>query len=115
MNTIPVSKVAKSSAVVVDADRIFEALASSRRREILGWLKDSVANFPPQEHGDLLHDGACGVFIVERLGVSQPTASRHLAILVEAGLLIATRRKNWVYYKRNEPVLAEFVKRCESL
>jgi DNA-binding transcriptional ArsR family regulator len=78
-------------------DRIFEALANSRRREILHWLQDPGAHFPPQEHGDLLTDGACAVFIVQKLGVSQPTASRHLGVLVDAELLIATRRKNWVY------------------
>jgi DNA-binding transcriptional ArsR family regulator len=112
-NTLPPTRTQAGVSLELESvavDRIFEALASSRRREILQWLKDPVANFPPQEHGDLLTDGACAVFIVQKLGVSQPTASRHLGVLVDADLLITTRRKNWVYYRRNEVVIAAFGK-----
>lgn len=83
-----------------------KALASARRLQILDWLKDPIANFPPQEHGDPIEHGACNQFIVDKLGVSQPAASRHLKVLTDAGLIIATRRKGWVYYRRNEEQLA---------
>ena len=88
-------------------ERTLKAVASERRLRILEWLKDPDDHFPHQEHGDPIEHGACNLFIVDKLGVSQPTASRHLRILVDAGLIIATRRKGWVYYRRNEPAIAE--------
>jgi len=78
------------------------ALASDRRIQILDWLKDPTANFPPQVDGDLVKDGVCGVLIAGKLGVSQPTVSEHLKILSQAGLLRAKRIKQWTFYKRDE-------------
>ena len=102
---------AMSSATVsqLDLEPALKALASERRLQILAWLKDPVANFPVQEHGDPIEHGACNLFIVEKLGVSQPAGSRHLKVLVDAGLVIATRRKGWTYYRRNESQIAEVV------
>jgi len=88
-----------------DLEVVLKALASARRLQILEWLKDPAAHFPPQEHGDPTEDGACNLFIVDKLGVSQPAGSRHLKVLVDAGLVIPTRRKGWTYYRRNEPAL----------
>ena len=78
------------------------ALASERRLQILAWLKDPRAHFPPQVDGDLVEDGVCGVLIAEKLGVSQPTVSEHLKILAQAGLIQAKRIKQWTFYKRDE-------------
>jgi DNA-binding transcriptional ArsR family regulator len=78
------------------------ALANERRLQILDWLKDPVAHFPPQVDGDLVKDGVCGVLIAEKLGVSQPTASEHLKILSQAGLIRAKRIKQWTFYRRDE-------------
>ena len=78
------------------------ALASDRRLQILDWLKDPVAHFPPQVDGDLIEDGVCGVLIAEKLGVSQPTVSEHLKILAQAGLVRSKRIKQWTFYKRDE-------------
>ncbi len=89
-----------------DAEGVFKALASERRLLILDWLKDPVANFPPQVHGDPVEHGACNLFIVDKLGISQPAASRHLKVLVDAGLVIPTRRRGWTYYRRDEVALA---------
>ena len=46
--------------------------------------------------------GPCGLLIAEKLGVSQPTASEHLKILTQAGLLQTRRIKQWTFYKRDE-------------
>jgi DNA-binding transcriptional ArsR family regulator len=78
------------------------ALASDRRLQILEWLKDPTRHFPPQVDGDLVTDGVCGVFIAEKLGLSQPTVSEHLRVLTQAGLVRATRIKQWTFYKRDE-------------
>jgi len=78
------------------------ALANRRRLQILDWLKKPTQHFPPQVDGDLVKDGVCGVFIAQKLGVSQPTASEHLRILYGAGLIRAKRIKKWTFYKRDE-------------
>jgi DNA-binding transcriptional ArsR family regulator len=81
---------------------IVKALANERRLQILHWLKQPRAHFPPQVDGDLIKDGVCGLFIAQKLGVSQPTASEHLRILTQAGLLRAKRIKQWTFYQRDE-------------
>ncbi len=98
-----------------DLEGALKALASDKRLKILDWLKDVQANFPPQEHGDPITEGACNLFIVEKLGVSQPTGSRHLKVLVDAGLVVATRRKGWTYYRRNEDAIAAVAERMREI
>ena len=99
---------------VADLEDALKALASERRLQILEWLKDPAAHFPPQEHGDPVEDGACNQYIVDKLGVSQPAGSRHLKVLVDADLVIATPRKGWTYYRRNEPAIAALTDRLAN-
>src|SRR5690242_12069147 len=94
----------------MDIALAIKALANERRLEILQWLKDPEAHFPPQTDGDLVKDGVCGVFIAEKLGVSQPTASEHLKVLTQAGLISAKRIKQWTFYKRDEARIKEIKK-----
>lgn len=101
-------------SAAVDLEGVLKALASERRLQILEWLKDPEAHFPPQEHGDPIEHGACNQFIVDKLGVSQPAASRHLKVLVDADLLIATPRKGWTYYRRNEDTIADLTRRLAN-
>jgi DNA-binding transcriptional ArsR family regulator len=89
---------------------VFKALANRRRLEILNWLRDPVAHFPPQRDGDLVKDGVCGVFIAEKLGVGAPTASEHLRVLTQAGLIRGKRIKQWTFYKRDEKRITEVKK-----
>jgi DNA-binding transcriptional ArsR family regulator len=86
----------------MDIDAAFRALANERRLQILEWLKNPRGQFPPQVDGDLVNDGVCGLFIAQKLGVSQPTASEHLRILSDAGLIAGKRIKQWTFYKRND-------------
>jgi DNA-binding transcriptional ArsR family regulator len=87
-------------------ERALRALANDRRLQILDWLKDPRAHFPPQVDGDLVDDGVCGGFIADKLGVSQPTASEHLKVLAQAGLIRGKRIKQWTFYKRDEARIA---------
>ena len=87
---------------MANAERELRALANEKRLLILEWLKDPVAHFPKQVDGDLVKDGVCGVFIADKLRVSQPTASEHLKILCRSGFLKAKRIKQWTFYKRDE-------------
>jgi ArsR family transcriptional regulator len=42
---------------------------------------------------------ACGCFLTDPLGLSQPTVSHHLKVLHEAGLLDREQRGRWAYYR----------------
>jgi DNA-binding transcriptional ArsR family regulator len=90
------------------------AISNKSRLQILTWLKDPTANFPPQVDGDLVDDGVCGVFIARKLGVSQPTVSEHLRILTQAKLLKGKRIKKWTFYRRNEKRIEDLKKVISS-
>jgi len=98
------------TADLLQAEAVFKALASERRLQILEWLKDPEAHFPPQGHGDPLTAGACTQFIGDKLEISQPAASRHLKVLADAGLIIPTKRAQWTYYRRDDDAIAAVAK-----
>ncbi|MGI1679973.1 MAG: metalloregulator ArsR/SmtB family transcription factor [Cellvibrionaceae bacterium] len=52
----------------------------------------------------------CVCDLVDILGESQPKISRHLAQLRRCGLLIDTKREQWVYYSIN-PKLPKWAKK----
>jgi DNA-binding transcriptional ArsR family regulator len=86
----------------MDISAALRALASERRLQILDWLKDPRAHFREQVDGDLVDDGVCGLLIAEKLGVSQPTVTEHMRLLVDVGAVRARRIKQWTFYKRDE-------------
>jgi DNA-binding transcriptional ArsR family regulator len=96
------------------ADRMFRALASKHRLEIMLWLQDPRRYFPPQIAGDLVRDGVCGCLIAKKLRVSHPTASEHLKILSHAGLIRGKRIKQWTFYKRDETEIRKMKKEVFS-
>jgi DNA-binding transcriptional ArsR family regulator len=77
---------------------------------ILEWLKDPEACFPRQIDGDLVRDGVCGVSIAQKLGISQPTLSVHMKVLIGCGLVTAKRVKRWTFYQRDEKCIARLKK-----
>jgi DNA-binding transcriptional ArsR family regulator len=91
---------------VLDVE-VLKALASDKRLQVLDWLRDPEAHFPPQRDGDLVQDGVCSLLIAEKLGVSQPTCGEHLRLLSDAGLLRAKKVKQWVFYQRDEARIDE--------
>jgi DNA-binding transcriptional ArsR family regulator len=66
------------------ADRIFEALASRPRRQILAYL--SKCELTNSE-------------LAERFGMTAPSMSRHLSVLENAGLVTSQRHGRRVLYK----------------
>ena len=88
--------------VYMTVDGALRALANPKRLQILEWLKQPGKHFPPQVDGDLVKDGVCGVLIASKLRISQPTASEHLRILSQAGLIRGKRIKKWTFYRRDE-------------
>lgn len=90
----------------MDEDAIHKALAHPLRRRILEWLRAPERHFPDQSQPHEL--GVCaGQFA--RCGLSQSSVSGHLAVLTAAGLIEPSRIGQWVFYRRNEAVIARFV------
>ena len=87
------------------------ALANERRLQILEWLREPRRHFREQVDGDLVEDGVCGLLIAEKLGVSAPTVSEHMRVLIAAKLVRSKRIKQWTMYRRNEAAIAS-VKRA---
>jgi ArsR family transcriptional regulator len=84
---------------------VLRALANERRLGILEWLKAPRSHFPAQVDGDLVKDGVCGLLIARKLKITQPSASDHLNILADAGLIRAKKIKQWTFYQRDEKAL----------
>lgn len=78
----------KSAQRISRVDRVFRAFSDRTRLRILHLLGG----------GEL-----CVCDLVEVLGVPQPKASRHLAYLRKAGLVVARRDGLWMHYRLAEP------------
>jgi len=98
----------------MDIAAVLKALANERRLQILEWLRDPRAHFRRQVDGDLVEDGVCGVLIAEKLGVSAPTLSEHMRVLVSSGLVGSRRIKGWTMYKRDEKAISAIKKAITS-
>jgi len=86
-------------------DRLFRALASAPRREILRMLATGTgAEGPTTCCGP--HD-VCACTFAEQLGLGAPTVSHHMRVLKEAGLVLGEKRGLWVYYRLDEAALAD--------
>ena len=85
---------------------VLRAIANDRRLQVLDWLRAPRSHFPAQRDGDLEADGVCVVFIADKLGVAQPTATAHLQTLKRAGLVTSKRVGQWTFYKRDEDAIA---------
>lgn len=94
---------------------VIKALANEKRLQILDWLKDPVAHFPPQVDGDLVQDGVCAVLIAEKLAISPATLSEHMRVLTQARLVHARRIKQWVFYKRDEERIGAMKARLQEI
>lgn len=90
-----------------DVDAIYKALANPVRREILACLREPKVHFGDQELP--LEHGVCAGRIDAHCALSQSTVSAHLAALQKAGLVTSKRVGQWVFFKRNEPVIEAFL------
>lgn len=67
-------------------DKIFEALSSSPRRQILAYLSEAELTTSQ---------------LAERFSMSAPAISRHLSVLQNAGLVSSERQGQFVLYRIN--------------
>ncbi|MFY0595381.1 MAG: helix-turn-helix transcriptional regulator [Cognatishimia sp.] len=84
---------------ILDALPMLRAMSNPHRAQIIEWLLDPTAHFPPQRDGNLIEDGVCVGFITDKTGLSQPTVTGHMRTLETAGLVSSKKIKNWVFYK----------------
>lgn len=75
-----------SVAAAIDLARTLKAIADPARLRLLSMIG--------------AHEGgeACVCDLTEPLGLTQPTVSHHLRVLVEAGLLTRDKRGVWAYF-----------------
>jgi len=85
-------------------DRALHAIADPTRRRILQALRETAKT--ATEHGPCL----CAGDIEQRVKLTQPTISHHMAILTKAGLVEATKKGQWRWYRRNEKAIRLVVK-----
>ncbi|MEX2536334.1 MAG: metalloregulator ArsR/SmtB family transcription factor [Trueperaceae bacterium] len=78
-----------------------KALADPSRLRILEFM------LKPRGECCARDDGVCGCDFESLLGLSQPTVSHHLKILVQAGFLAADKRGRWTYYELEPPAFVE--------
>ncbi|RKU00313.1 transcriptional regulator [Burkholderia sp. Nafp2/4-1b] len=97
---------------MIDLDRAHKALAHPFRRDVLRWLK-SPETFPDAARLHSCH-GAPLSSIVARSGLSQSTVSAHIALLRDAGLIVATPVGQWIFVARDDAAIATFVARVAS-
>ncbi|MBO0678294.1 helix-turn-helix transcriptional regulator [Mycolicibacterium sp. S2-37] len=72
---------------------VFKALADPARVKLVSLIAAS-------EGGE-----ACICDLTEPLGLSQPTVSHHMKMLVDTGLVSREQRSKWAYYRVNADVL----------
>ncbi|HYL93975.1 MAG TPA: metalloregulator ArsR/SmtB family transcription factor [Alphaproteobacteria bacterium] len=58
--------------------------------------------------------GLCACDIEEQVGLSQPTISHHMAVLKEAGLVLAEKHGLWMWYRRNEKSIKDLAQALNS-
>ena len=83
----------------MSVNRVFAALASLERRQMLAFLAQTALST-----ADLAH----------RFGMSRPAVSRHLSLLARAGLVAGERRGQQVLYRLQREALLEALARFAS-
>ncbi|MGB3424786.1 MAG: ArsR family transcriptional regulator [Castellaniella sp.] len=86
-----------------------KAMASAQRLTVLRLLAEPQKHFGHQWSADPVEFGVCMTFIAEALAVAQPTASRHLEILRQAGFITVRKHLKWSYCKRDERALGDYL------
>lgn len=93
---------------MVDRVEQAKALANESRMAILTWLRAPRDHFGHQLYADPVDPGVCVTLLTEKLGMSQPTVSRHLELLRRAGFVRVNRVERWSFYQRDEAALEDY-------
>lgn len=85
-----------------------KALASAARLSVLEWLSVPDRHFSHQVTGKPSEIGVCVTLITEKLGMAQPTVSRHLELLHRADFLTVDKIGRWSFFRRNEAAISDY-------
>ena len=94
----PLDAATMSDAEAQATASLFKALADPARVRIVNMLAAADA-------------GVCVCDLVPPLGLSQPTVSHHLRVLLDAGLVTREQRGKWAYFR----VVPEALERLRQL
>ncbi|HVX21301.1 MAG TPA: metalloregulator ArsR/SmtB family transcription factor [Acidimicrobiales bacterium] len=83
----PLTREPLSPEAAVELSAVLKALADPIRLRLVSLI---------QAHED---GEACVCDLTEPVGLSQPTVSHHLKILLDAGLVLRDKRGVWAYYR----------------
>lgn len=85
-------------SVAHDLAKVFKALGDPTRVKLMAMIAGS-------SEGEM-----CVCDLTEPVGLSQPTVSHHMKLLVEAGLVEREQRGRWAYYRPTIDTLATAAK-----
>lgn len=91
----PMVSAAVSEKASAELASVFKALSDPCRVRLLSLISGSE------------NQEACVCDLNESFDLSQPTISRHLKILADAGLVTRDKRGVWVYYRANNEALVQ--------
>ena len=94
----PARRSSRARSTAEDADQLagaLKAIADPARLRLLSLIQAQ----PGHE--------ACVCNLTEPLGLSQPTVSHHLKVLLNAGLVEREQRGSWAYFRVREEPLAQ--------
>ncbi len=86
----PVPEAVVDDATAQQLAKVFKALGDPTRLKLLSLISASA------------NEEMCVCDLTTPVGLSQPTVSHHMKLLVEAGLVTREQRGRWAYY---QPVL----------
>jgi DNA-binding transcriptional ArsR family regulator len=92
-----------ATQIVEILPNVLQAIADPARRKILRLLKERGCCSIEKS------TGMCACDIESRMKLSQPTISHHMRVLTNAGLVHATKVGPWMWYRRNEKAIQEFL------
>jgi DNA-binding transcriptional ArsR family regulator len=100
------------SSSEIPLDRALHAIADPTRRRILQALKQGEveARAAAGHKAGVMGPCLCAGDIEERIQLSQPTISHHMTVLTKAGLVEATKKGQWRWYRRDEKAIRAMVK-----
>jgi len=91
-------------------DAVLKALASAPRRELLRIIAHHTS-----ADGGCCETEVCACHLADALELAPSTISHHMAVLVRAGLVTASKRGLWVYYRLERDALAAVAGELGSL
>lgn len=89
----PATDAVVDDSTAQDLAKVFKALGDPTRVKLLSLITAST-------NGEM-----CVCDLTEPIGLSQPTVSHHMKLLVEAGLVTREQRGRWAYYQPSTEAL----------